>query len=403
MFRDYHYTMQALLSKLRRICYRFVRAYNNQIWHYLRKKMKRDNQHMFNNYFDKIIKQNNFGLNMSQDSAFDQWTTLWGSFGMPPSKKLYSVYSRYIEDTINIVPNEVARNYIEPILTPYQYQPFYNDKNSFDLFIGREFMPQTLFRSMNGHLLDSDYELINEDEVRNKLNDIDRFIVKPTLDMGGRGIALFQKKDGLFVDSKGDVFSLNLLIEQYNTNYIVQKCIDQSDFMSQFNATSVNTIRIATYRDVETGVVSVIGAVLRIGGSNSVVDNACSGGVFVSVDSDGRLGKYVCNQYAQKYSVHNGINFETNDFRIPDYDGVKNFVIKIAKRFPHMSLFANDIAITKDGSPILIEVNTQQFSYWLYQFCGNTVFGERTTKLIEHCVKQQSGIKVNVSTTYSYK
>ena len=60
---------------------------------------------------------------------------------------------------------------------------------------------------------------------------------------------------------------------------------------------------------------------------------------------------------------------------------------------PHMSLFANDVAIDHTGTPRLIEVNTIQFSYWLYQFNGKPVFGPYTDELIEYCLKENKNIR----------
>lgn len=390
------------MAMLHNLHARIERVYLKKYDKYLRRKVVRNHRNSFDGRFDKIIKMNNLNIDVQHDSEFNEWSSLWSTFGSAPLKDMYAVFSNYVNDTRNIVPNDIARAYIEPVLTPDQYYPFYNDKNSFDLFIGREFLPQTLFRFMNGHMLDADYELLSEDEAIDKLKNIDRFIIKPAAEWGGKDIALFSKKDGAFIDSNGEPFSIDYLHKHYQMNYIVQECVDQSEYISQFNPTSVNTLRIATYRDVKTGEISVIAAVLRIGGANSVVDNTSSGGVSVSVDRDGRLGKYVCNKYGQKKPTHNGIDFENNEYIIPEFDKVKDFAIKIAKRLPHMSLFANDIAITKDGTPVLIEVNTHHFSYFLYQFGGQTVFGEKTDQIIKYCLEQQSKIKTYTASAYTY-
>lgn len=65
-------------------------------------------------------------------------------------------FSKYMSDPTSIVPNDIAGIYIEPILTPSQYQPFYNDKNSLDLLFPKEWLPKTVVRSMMGQLYDGD-------------------------------------------------------------------------------------------------------------------------------------------------------------------------------------------------------------------------------------------------------
>jgi hypothetical protein len=170
--------------------------------------------------------------------------------------------------------------------------------------------------------------------------------------------------------------------------------------MAQFNPTSVNTLRIAVYRDVKTGALEVIGAVIRIGGKGSFVDNICSGGSFIYVDNNGKLSNFACNEHGNTYKIHNGIDFEKNEFVIPDFEKIKQFVFEVAKRMPHMNLFANDVAIDENGSPKLIEVNTIMFSYWLYQFFGKPVFGEHTDEIIEYCLKENEKIAPKVVLKY---
>lgn len=102
----------------------------------------------FVRYFSRIIDLNNLHDNINRQS-FIQWTKQWGVFGSNPIPHSFQAYYKYINGNVNTVPNDIARNYIEPILTPEEYQPFYNDKNSFRLIIPQELMPRTLFRSIN--------------------------------------------------------------------------------------------------------------------------------------------------------------------------------------------------------------------------------------------------------------
>lgn len=104
----------------------------------------------------------------------------------------------------------------------------------------------------------------------------------------------------------------------YKRNFIIQKAVSQSSFMSVFNPSSVNTLRVATYRSVKTGKVHVINAVMRIGASGKNVDNAHSGGRFIGIDhKTGIVGKYVCDWLGKTDTVFNGIDFSKESFQIP--------------------------------------------------------------------------------------
>lgn len=348
---------------------------------------------MFKNYFNTINRLNKFPKHV--DSHLREWSKRWSIFGQEPLEEEYIAYRNYVGNNVDIVPNEIARCYIEPVLTPQEFQSFYNDKNSFGIIIPHDIMPKTYLRSIDGILYDSEYNPVKLYSLNDLFDSSERLIVKPSRDMGGNGVSLFNKKTDGYYDSQNNKLTIEYLLSEYKRNFLVQECIKQSKYMSQFNSTSVNTIRMATYRDVKTGKIHILGAVLRIGGKGAFVDNACSGGSFIGINEDGTLGKYACNQYGQTSPVYNDINFSTSSFTIPDFDKIKEFAKSIAKRLPHMSLFANDIAIDENGNPKLIEVNTTDFSYWLYQFNGVPVFGDKTNDILNHCKKEISRIKVS--------
>lgn len=367
----------------------------------LRRKYKA-NKNMFEGYFKRIIDTNPSIDIPSEQSKMDEWFNKWNVFGYSPTEYGWRAFHSFVKDNVNLVPNDVARNFIEPILTPEEYQPFYNDKNSFGMFLDKEWMPKTYFRSMKGMLYDGDYEAVQREEFMSLFNGIDKLVVKPAKDMGGKGVTLFvRNENGIFVDDKNNELTLSYLESTYKTEYLIQECMKQSEFMAQFNPSSVNTLRVAVYRDVKTGKLDILGAVIRIGGKGSFVDNACSGGSFINVDENGKLSNFACSESGNIRKIYNDIDFEKNEFIIPDFDKVKAFVFNVAKRMPHMNLFANDVAIDENGCPKLIEVNTIMFSYWFYQFNGHPVFGKYTDELIEYCLKENKKINPVIQLKYN--
>lgn len=362
----------------------------------LLKRYYNRNKKLFEAYFQKILKQNP-DITTYDIIGAEEWTKKWSVFGVTPSIYGFKLYNHYIKNDSNIVPNEIARNFIEPILTPQEYQPFYNDKNSFGMIFDKDWMPKTYLRSMNGLLYDGNYECISttKSSMENLFENAKELIVKPAKDMGGKGITLFKLNDNKkYVDDKGNALTLEYLSKIYRTNYLVQEKFEQNLFMSQFNPTSVNTLRIAVYRNVKTGQLDILGGFLRMGGKGSFVDNISSGGSSVPINvENGSLGKYACDKSRVKHSVYNDINFAENNFIIPNWDKVKEFVFSVAKRMPHMKLFANDIAIDINGNPKLIEVNTTDFSYMFYQVSGTPVFGKYTDDLICFCLDENKNIR----------
>jgi hypothetical protein len=156
--------------------------------------------------------------------------------------------------------------------------------------------------------------------------------------------------------------------------------------MAQFNPTSVNTIRIFTYRNA-SGHVVPMRSIIRIGGKGAHVDNAHAGGMFCGIKENSYLGKFCCSWLGDKESIFNDIDFANSSFQIPEFDTIKKFSQSVASRIPFQNLVAMDIALDKNNNPILLEVNIGGFSAWLFQFTVGTVFGTYTDEIINKCIK----------------
>ena len=92
------------------------------------------------------------------------------------------------------------------------------------------------------------------------------------------------------------------------------------------------------------------------------------------------------------------IDFEKNDFIIPDIDKVWDFAKEVTKAIPHMRLFQLDIAIDKDNNPRLIEYNVRAFSPWLYQFTTGPALGDCTDEILQYCIAhKKEATRIDVS------
>ncbi len=321
-----------------------------------------------------------------------EWIAKWKKYDKNISPLSYRIFSRYIGPDINILPMEVCVNLIEPILTPNIYASFYWDKNSFGLLWQKDCMPQTFIHNINGKYYDRDYNPIKGSIDTHILSD--EVIIKPSLECSGRGVMLFRKKDNVFINKDDEILSLLYLDRVYKRDFLIQERFAQSDYLSQFNSSSLNTLRISTYRDVKTGEFKYLRSFLRIGADGSIVDNAHAGGRFIGIDDNGKLGNYLCDQFGVKYILHNGIDFSQNEFVIPNYEDVKKFSIEVSKKFIHHSLLALDIILDKNNNPKLLEVNIQGFGGWAFQFTSGTCFREYTDDILEYCKNQNQTIKI---------
>ena len=344
-------------------------------------------------YIDKAKKSHKTVSNFMGDGE-NQYIGKWKRISKFVSPIDYRLFSQFIGEDPNIVPEYVLHNIIEPVFLPKAYQQFYNDKNMYDKLLPKEFLAESLFRCIDGICCDGTYKVLNhcDDKLLIELcGKYDRIIIKPTRDTGnGSRILLYQKQgtEYLPIEHEQD-FSIKNLTAYYEGNFVIQECLKQSSFTAQFNPTSVNTFRVFTYKSVKTNEVHVLGIVFRMGKENSFVDNNHAGGKYIGVLHDGRFANpCVFDQYGNTYKQFNNIDFSKEIFTVPNFEVVINFSKSVAEHIFHNRTLDLDVMIDSEGNPKIVEFNVDMCSPWLYQFTTGPVYGEYTEEVIEHIEKQ---------------
>lgn len=147
----------------------------------------------------KIVKVSKLKLEKSDNEK--EWKRKWGVLSRHLNLNYYRVFSQYIGEDINIVPDDLCHNMIEPILNPVNQRGALDDKCLFDNVLSGRFAryvtPNTILRSIDGLFLNKDYgrvENLTECLAQTKC---DRLIAKPSLDSNsGRGILFFERAGG---------------------------------------------------------------------------------------------------------------------------------------------------------------------------------------------------------------
>ena len=339
--------------------------------------------------FKRYLKLQEFDNNKVEGE--DDYIEKWKDLCKRVEPYSFRFFRHYCGNTPNIIPEDIGRSYIEPLLDPIVFRPAYSDKNLFPIIIGKEFVPRTIVcRINNSCLLDSDFCEIDK-ELSCYVDCFDALILKPSIgSCSGRGVLLFHKSGGQFVThNRSYTLSKDYLLS-YGENFCLQEAVKQHEFMSNLCSTSVNTIRLCLYRSVENEQCHVTASIIRIGQEGSFLDNAHAGGMIVGVNlQTGELGKYVTDQYGSRRYLWNSIDFASNTFCVPFWDDIISFAEFVGRKIPHHRLIALDIALRYDGSPILIEYNIDSFGYWAFMMTGQEVFGEFTDEIIEYCRKNK--------------
>ncbi len=304
----------------------------------------------------------------------------------------YRLYSKFCGENLYILSQPIADS-LNRSLNPEELLPYYSDKNIFDLILPRGVLPKTILRIMDGLMMDEDYNIISyisDIELSKMLKPYKRVVIKPTVSTSsGRGVCLYNLESS----TTGNTLSIDL-IQKSGKNVIIQEALEQSHFMAQFNPTSVNTIRIATYKSPYSGNVHILSAVIRMGAAGAVVDNLHQDGHMIRVNEEtGALAKVCFNANGIASKMHGNIDFSQELFTVPDWNRIVDFAKLIARSLPHLKLLQLDIAIDSENNPRLLEFNAEGFSMWIAQFTGTPAFGKYTDEIRRYALSQKHSVK----------
>jgi len=341
-------------------------------------------------HYRKMLSINKINNKLSPGE--DLYLAKWKKLSPLVACEDYRLFSAYTNVDSNTVPESVSHNIVEAILNPIQYRAFYSDKNAFDVMMPAGIMPVTYLRRMQGVFRKADYTPISEENINldNLLGNASRIVIKPTVDSSsGSKVTIFEKQIDKYYamngPQKGMLLTLVTAKRYFGNDFIVQEYLEQADFFRKLCPTSINTIRLFVYRSFKNEEVVVPAVIMRLGHTGSLVDNSHAGGVSIGIDKNGKLGKYATDQYGQRYTMVNGIDFQNSEFQIPNFDRIIEFSKMVGTHLWHTRMANIDVMVDSHGTPRLIEYNLNSMSTWLYQFDVGNAYGDYADEIIEYC------------------
>lgn len=282
-------------------------------------------------------------------------------------------YSRTGHFTKEYVP---ANFYHCELLPRANYHPFIaalNDKNMCDFLFPGENIAHSILKNMNGYYY---YEgkPVSEEEAISLCRNLEKVVIKPSQESKGHGVQIINVKDGI-TDLNGK--TIGQVFKEYGKNFLIQDWVKQHKGMAALNPTSVNTMRILSYRSGME--VLIIYSVVRIGRSGSVIDNQCAGGISTTISEEGRLGKEAFGGYSDDDITKTDTGIVLDGYQLPSYDKAIEMVKRLHLKSPFLNIIGWDVAIQEDGEPVLIELNT---SPGLSQSAFRSGMGKYTERII---------------------
>ena len=293
----------------------------------------------------------------------------------------FDIYNRtnvFGFDLRRYIPDSYYFYVIDRYLNQSQAAAALDDKNLYDLYFHDVPQPKTICRKEGDVFLDAAYNIIDENVAIRLCKDVGKVILKPSVaTCAGAGISVWN------ADKNTEEELHNMMTAR--PYFVVQEFLTQSPALSQFNASTVNTMRIVTL--LFQGEIHVVTAVLICGGKDAVTNHLHAGGICCGIHSDGHLFHTAFDGKLNPYKVHpNGAVFA--DCVIPNYQQCTDLVKSIAPRLCHTSrMISWDVTLDEHSQPVLIEANLR----WggSVQIAGGPVFGDMTEDVLKEIVSKK--------------
>lgn len=366
----------------------------NLLKRYIINRTKKGYEKFYETCFDKITC---FETPVSTPLAADvekRWVARFRDLDSSIDASALRVFSHYIDNPDHIFPYETFQSFIMPAINARRFDTFYDDKNNLDVFLKKGTCCQAVLRRIDRIYETENFAVLSDLNLAKVYSIFDSYtelIIKPSYrTSGGKSVAKLTKVKGRWMVN--DTELTMSFLDSYNDNFVIQVLLKQSDYMSQFCSTSVNTLRTITYRSITDNKTEIIATILRIGHNGDLTDNISTGGKAVRVDKNGEIASDLFDYYGNITHEINSIDFRKSQYRIPNYSAIVLFAEEIANAFPHHHLLALDIALDRDNCPKLIEANVNGFSLDVPYFAKIDLFRDRADEILEFTKKHRNNI-----------
>ncbi len=267
--------------------------------------------------------------------------------------------------------------YHRDLICRLNFRPFaraYVDKGFYDTLFADVHRPRTIIKNMNGYFFDA-HKALTREEALARCASLPGAVIKPSLmGMWGNSIRVFSSSDGKMENGE----TVASLLDAYDSNFIVQEKVVQHAGMAQLNPTSLNTLRVLSYRQGTE--VFILYVIARIGRKGKSIDNETAGGINADVDLiTGRIRECAYGSPAEKRILQTDVGTPLAGFPIPAFAETLQLAKELHLRMPYFNLIGWDFGIDEKGLPVMIEWNRAPD---LSQTAHGPAFGELTETIV---------------------
>lgn len=281
------------------------------------------------------------------------------------------------------IPTSIYNTEILWRLNKFQFRYAYADKGTYDSRFYDINRPCTIVKNVNGYFYDGQHPITGAEAIE-RCSNLKEAIIKPTLGgTWGVGVKLIQTTNGIVSDTNQ---SIKDLFASYRQSYIVQERLEQHPDLAKLNPTSLNTIRVMSYRRGDE--IVILYAVIRIGRKGQIIDNETAGGIKADIDlQTGRIKGSAMGSPTESRMPLTDVGTPTDGHQIPCFDKVLEVVKEMHLRVPYFNLIGWDMSVDTDGKPTLIEWNSAP---QLSQVGHGPAFGDLTEEVLDVAMRREN-------------
>lgn len=173
-------------------------------------------------------------------------------------------------------------------------------------------------------------------------------MIKPDTGSLGKGVSIFHS-----ADIEDSVKSIRSKIQGKKGMFVLEELIRQSPELGVFHPSSVNTIRLRTFRFDDR--VEILPSNLRLGCGDSIVDNTGRGGISACLNEDGVV-LAACDNKGTYFDTHPDTGVQIFGFHVPRWNDAVTLANKLCQVVPDVRYVGWDLALTENGW-VVIEGN----------------------------------------------
>ena len=298
---------------------------------------------------DRYFKEHVMPIDFEYKKFKKEINPLFSKYGFYVSKMYQAFYTMMSGiDSEHYMSMDLYYFYVLPALNKYDFKDAWLDKNIYTELFPTVKQPKTVAKNMNGLYFIEGHRVSKAEAASFVSSNHSSMIIKPTIrTCNGDGVSQIDGYDKLQVIR---------LFDDYKRDFIIQEKVEQHECLGQLNPTSLNTIRLFTYRDLSGEISFLDNSFIRFGGKGAIMDNASAGGCLSPLSSEGIIQDSI---YRFK-EIEKGSLFKEKGIKrvkVPAFDKAIEFVIGLHERLPYFDFVGWDVYIDKDCNPSFIEYN----------------------------------------------